>query len=223
MAEQPSRNIPLNVVLGLSAVVVLAGGATAWWTLRSTPPNYSDPVTTNQQVQPPAPGTIDQGSEAGQTGTRETDGETSQATEQSVEVYWLETGEDGRIELAARPVTADSTASPQAALEAAIQQLLAGPQGSAYTTTIPQGTELKSLRIEADGVHLDLSQEFTEGGGSASMQGRVAQILYTATSQDPDAQVWLTVEGEPLEVLGGEGLVLDQPLTRQSFDQNFTF
>lgn len=222
MAEQPSRNIPLNVVLGLSAVVVLAGGATAWWTLRSAPTNYSDPVTTSQQVQPPASGTTEQGTEGGQTDTGATDGETSQATEQPVEVYWLETGQDGRIELAARPTAADSTASPQAALEAAIQQLLAGPQGSAYTTTIPQGTELKSLKIEEEGIHLDLSQEFTEGGGSTSMQGRVAQVLYTATSQNPNAKVWLTVEGESLDTLGGEGLVLDQPLTRQSFDQNFT-
>lgn len=219
MAEQPSRNIPLNVVLGLSAVVALAGGATAWWTLRSTPPNYSDPVTTSQQqVQPPAAGTTNQGAEGGQPGTRES---SPTVSEQQVAVYWLETGQDGQVELAARPVSAESTSNPQAALEAAVQQLLAGPQGSDYTTTIPQGTELKSLKIEADGIRLDLSQEFTEGGGSTSMQGRVAQILYTVTSQDPNAKVWLMVEGKTLDVLGGEGLVLEQPLTRQTFDQNF--
>jgi spore germination protein GerM len=68
---------------------------------------------------------------------------------------------------------------------------------------------------------VDLSQEFTAGGGSASMTGRVAQILYTATSINPNTNVWIDVEGKRLEVLGGEGLVLDQPLTRQNFEKNF--
>ncbi|MEW5861695.1 MAG: spore germination protein, partial [Cyanobacteriota bacterium] len=57
--------------------------------------------------------------------------------------------------------------------------------------------------------------------GSASMTGRVAQILYTATSINPNTNVWIDVEGKRLEVLGGEGLVIDQPLTRQNFEKNF--
>jgi len=28
------------------------------------------------------------------------------------------------------------------------------------------------------------------------------------------------IEGKPLEVLGGEGLLLEQPLTRESFEKN---
>jgi len=46
---------------------------------------------------------------------------------------------------------------------------------------------------------------------AVSMSSRVAQVLYTATSLQPNAKVWIDIEGKPLEVLGGEGLLLEQP------------
>jgi spore germination protein GerM len=53
---------------------------------------------------------------------------------------------------------------------------------------------------------------------------RVAQILYTATSINPQAPVFLSIAGKPLNdnyPLGGEGLTLEYPLTRQQFNQDF--
>ena len=63
------------------------------------------------------------------------------------------------------------------------------------------------------------------GGGSSSMIYRVAQVLYTATSIDPEASVFLSIEGQPLNEnypLGGEGLLLDYPLNRKNLQQNFS-
>jgi spore germination protein GerM len=81
-----------------------------------------------------------------------------------------------------------------------------------------------SLRVAPQRIDLDLSREFIQGGGSDSMVGRVAQVLYTATSLDPTAKVYLSVEGQRLDEnhpLGGEGVILQQPLTRQQFAVDF--
>ncbi len=216
MAEHRSRSIPLNIVLALSAIVVVAGGATAWWTMNSIEPEPLPPPVPTTQVTPPATS----GAAPSQTSPDQQPQQV--ASEQRAAVYWLQV-ENNQIKLAPSAISLDQTDnSPSQLLKAGMQELLRGPADPAYSTTIPKGTQLRSLKLQADGVHVDLSKDFTQGGGSSSMQGRVAQILYTATSHDPNAKVWLSIEGQPLEVLGGEGLELAQPLTRQQFEQDFS-
>jgi spore germination protein GerM len=140
------------------------------------------------------------------------------------QVYWLQSNQN-KLTLVAKSLpsnTSDST--PQQVLTTAIQQLLAVQPSNNLSSTIPKGTKLRSLQVKSDGVHIDLSREFRTGGGSTSMIHRVAQTIYTATSLDPNQKVFLSVEGQLIDrehPLGGEGLILRQPITRTQFDTDF--
>jgi spore germination protein GerM len=199
--QQRENRIPMNAVAGIAALAIAAGGGAAWWHWHSAP-TTTPSSNTKTEVPPPPPSPVQ--SQVGQ----------------KVEIYWLkDTG--NKQELVPKPITATAD-RPGTVLETAFNSLLAGPKDAGVSTTIPEGTKLRSVKMENNGIIVDLSKEFTTGGGSAAMTGRVAQVIYTATSLKPTAQVWIEVEGKPLEILGGEGLELEQPLTRKSFKENFT-
>lgn len=91
---------------------------------------------------------------------------------------------------------------------------------SKTSSAIPAGTKLLGLKADKNGIRVDLSEEFSKSGGAASLQSRLAQVIYTATALDPGAKVWLSVNGEELKELGG--LELDQPITRSSLKKDFS-
>jgi spore germination protein GerM len=141
------------------------------------------------------------------------------------QVYWLQSNQN-KISLVAKllPASTPKTISQQQLLTTAIQNLLADPPSGDLSSTIPKGTRLLSLQVLSDGVHIDLSPEFQAGGGSTSMIYRVAQVLYTASSLNPTDKVFISIAGQPIDEdhpLGGEGLILSQPLTRSQFAGDF--
>jgi len=143
-----------------------------------------------------------------------------QTAAQTVQVYWVKDA-SAKFEGVPTKVAVKQADKPDATLQAAFNSLLAGPKDATVSSEIPKGTKLRGLSVKNDGVYVDLSAEFTSGGGSNSMTGRLGQVIYTATSLQPNTKVWISVEGKPLELLGGEGLEVAQPSTRQSFDKNF--
>ncbi len=192
-----NRNSRGAIALAITAAVA-AGGGLAWWGFHAN--NPIAPNTTPNVVQQPAP-----------PATVETT---------TAKIYLLkDTGRN--LELVPLPVEVNAK-QPNEILTAAFNNLLTSAENATASSTIPQGTKLRSLKILDDGIHVDLSTEFTTGGGSASMIGRLAQVIYTATTLQPEAKVWIDVEGKPLEILGGEGLEIERPMTRQSFEENFT-
>jgi germination protein M len=111
----------------------------------------------------------------------------------------------------------------QAVGAAALNALLAGPNDAelgarpAMFTVVPDGTRFLGLRIEGGIATVNLSREFESGGGSASVAGRLAQVVYTLT-QFPTVQgVRFELDGEPVEVFSGEGVVLAEPVGRDDY------
>ena len=141
------------------------------------------------------------------------------------QVYWLRSDRN-KLTLVAKlvPSNTNNSGSPQQVLTIAIQKLLAAKPSEDLSSTIPKGTKLLGLQVRADGVHIDLSPEFRSGGGSTSMIYRVAQVIYTASSLDPNQKVFISVGGQSIDdrhPLGGEGLILRQPTTRSQFAADF--
>lgn len=141
-------------------------------------------------------------------------------TSSKADVYWLSSS---GTKLALTPANIDLPKGdrPEAQLSAALERLIQGPANADVSSSIPGETKLNGVKVESDGVHVDLSKAFTSGGGSTSMQARLGQVIYTASSLNPSDPVWISVDGEPLKVLGGEGLEVSQPITRSEFDKNY--
>lgn len=111
-----------------------------------------------------------------------------------------------------------SASTPEARLRASLEALIAGPTpeeaAQGLTSALDPATRVRAVQIEGARATVDLSNEFTRGGGSALMSGRLYQLLYTASQPHSIAEVVLLVEGEPLLALGGEGLLVPSPWRR---------
>jgi hypothetical protein len=84
-------------------------------------------------------------------------------------------------------------------------------------SAIPAGTRVLSAKMDRSTAIVDLSREFATGGGSLSMMARVAQVVYTATQFSGVSDVLILIEGESVEALGGEGLMLAEPQSRTDY------
>jgi germination protein M len=103
---------------------------------------------------------------------------------------------------------------------AALESVLEGPDsfemGYGLRTEIPDGTQLLGLEIEGETARVDLTSEFEAGGGLASKQARLAQIVYTITQFPTVKGVLFSLDGEPIGVPKGESII-DRPVTRRDY------
>jgi immunoglobulin-like protein involved in spore germination/sporulation and spore germination protein len=122
---------------------------------------------------------------------------------------WLHRGEQLFV------VTRTQKSTPRVG-SAAVDALLEGPSASersaGVATQIPDGTQLLGLIVDDGIATVDLTSEYESGGGTASMTMRLAQVVCTLDQFPSVKGVLFQLDGRPVDVLGGEGIVIDHPL-----------
>lgn len=103
-------------------------------------------------------------------------------------------------------------------LQGALTELLKGPtteeRERGLTSSIPSGTRLLGVEHGEGVARVNLSREVEQGGGSASMLGRFWQIVYTSTQFREAPRAQILIEGQVQEAMGGEGVIIGQPVVR---------
>lgn len=103
----------------------------------------------------------------------------------------------------------------------AIQSLISGPtayeKSKGVYSEIPAGTRVISINETADKIVINLNSAFENGGGTDSLYKRLYQLIKTA-KRNTNKPVYLYIEGNKAEVIGGEGIMITQPLNENSLD-----
>jgi germination protein M len=175
------------------------------------------PTGTSPETAPTEPSDTGPGEEPSDSDNEtETDtGSTDEPTEYSIYQVWLVRGEG------LQPVKRFSEYT-RAVGAAALTDLLEGPteaeRSDGISTAVPEGTRLLGL-VVSDGIAtVDLSSEFESGGGSLSMMARLGQVTCTLDQFRTVNGVNFELDGEPVEVFSGEGIVLDEPATCADYE-----
>jgi len=106
-------------------------------------------------------------------------------------------------------------------LRFSIENLLKGPskteKSKGVYSEVPAGTRLISMEETPEKVVINLSGDFEQGGGTDGLYKRLYQLIKTA-NKNTTLNVYLNINGKQADVVGGEGIMLNQPLNEKSLD-----
>jgi hypothetical protein len=127
---------------------------------------------------------------------------------------WLARG-DGLVSVIRRHAVTPAVAT------AAIGMLLKGPtakeRAAGLSSAIPAGTKLLGIALHDGVATIDLTHEYSSGGGAMSMQSRLGQVVYTLTQFPTIKRVLFNLDGTPVHVFSSEGIVLDHAVGRSDY------
>ena len=114
------------------------------------------------------------------------------------------------------------TAQEKSCFEYAIKELIKAPtkweKSKGLSSEIPPDTKILSIRESADNILVDLSSAFESGGGAESVYIRIYQLIKTSKA-NTNLPVYLYINGKQANVIGGEGIMIKQPLSERSLDE----
>lgn len=107
-------------------------------------------------------------------------------------------------------------------LEFAINELLKGPniieKSTGAYSEIPKSTKLISIKETGNKIIIDFSSDFQYGGGTDSIYSRMMQLIKTSLANTQNKQIYLYLDGKQINFIGGEGIMVSQPLSENSLE-----
>lgn len=107
-------------------------------------------------------------------------------------------------------------------LNFSIKTLLKGPnakeKAKGIYSEIPSSTKLISLEEKPNKIVINLSNDFEQGGGTDGLYKRLYQLIKTA-NKNTALDVYLYIDGKQVDVIGGEGIMINQPLNEKSLEE----
>lgn len=149
----------------------------------------------------------------------------SKKTENKVEkkyvtVYFLgmDKNDNGIFKKVQRELPADKNK-----LKFALDQLIAGPTSYekklGVYSEIPSSVKILGVVESKNKIIIDVTGNIQNGGGADSIYSRLKQIIKTALINSPKSKpIYLYIDGKQAEVIGGEGIMITQPLSENSLD-----
>ena len=107
-------------------------------------------------------------------------------------------------------------------LKFALNQLMNGPsqyeKSVGVYSEIPKNVKILGIVESSNKIIIDVSGNIQTGGGADSIYSRMKQFIKTALANSPKKPIYLYIDGKQAEVLGGEGIMISQPLSENSLD-----
>lgn len=137
----------------------------------------------------------------------------------SASLFFVRVDDDGTI---VRQEVKRSIAVSDSPLMDSLDALLKGPSEDEIRkkliSLVPEGTKLLSAQVRGSTAFLNFNEAFMYNHyGIEGYAGQLKQVVYTATSFPTVQDVQILIEGERHDYLGGEGVYIGRPLSRNSF------
>lgn len=134
------------------------------------------------------------------------------------QVYFVKVAEDTNTKLSTTTTPKKESQTQSEKFRAAMEALFSGPSGiekiAGVYSEIPPETKLLGIKEDANSFTINISDDFEFGGGAESMRVRIKQLVTTATQASGGKDVYLEINGKRAEYIGGEGIMILQPLQK---------
>ncbi len=143
----------------------------------------------------------------------------TQPTYRKARLYFASVDDAGKLSLKSVIRSIPASDSP---LHDTIDSLLKGPTPQelnlGFISMIPTDARLLGVVMQGDTAVMDFSESFRfNAQGIDALNAQLRQVVYAATEFPSVKAVQIRIDGRIVQYLGSEGMRIDRPLTRASF------